>query len=974
MKATRQPTGQRENRFEKILLKWEIFKKVGNPRSSLSNPHGLCNLPRVPMQSEELENTTREKLRLEGFDLIDERLDLMIGCLKEALESVGETGLVAHMPWVGTEPAAGRIPEGLPKLYSIGFQLLNMVEERVAAEIRREREKALGAETIRGLWPQALRDLKELGLSPEQILESIAAVRVEPVLTAHPTEAKRTSVRERQHALYREMARYEQQKYTERERRHIRQRLVTIIETLWKTAEIHLTRPDIASELRNAIHYLRDLIPTAIDRLDLHFTEAWRDAGLPVRLLRSAGEIPHLTFGTWIGGDRDGHPLVTAEVTSQSLASLRRAALSLLAREFKDLAARLTFSRYLAPVPEELQNRIDELSYTLDPNDDTVRTILDRHSDEPWRQLVELAALRLQRQSEGQPGYPDTTELIADLELLSTTLAAAGLNLIDEMAIRPVRYKVSIFGFHLARLDVRQNSEFHDKAISQLLEAAGIPEAADYPEWPETKRLEFLNHELESPRPFLHDTRRIGPEADAVLDCYRVLASHRRECGTAGLGSLIVSMTRQLSDLLACYLFAREAGLMDSNATGGLVCPLEVVPLFETIDDLEHSPEILAAFLDHPISQRSRSLRTDGGTPGYTSQQVMLGYSDSNKDCGILPSQFALHTAQQALTAVGMKRSVDLCFFHGRGGTVSRGAGPTHWFLAALPHGSMNGHLRVTEQGEVIAQKYANTANATYNLELLLAGASVTAAKHRMPASTSDPGEAFIETLHASSKKAYRALIEAEGFIDFYRQSTPIDALENTRIGSRPARRTNKQGHSISDLRAIPWVFSWTQSRFYIPGWYGVGSALRDLAENDPSGFEILRSSIPNSVFLSYVFTNVETNLASAKPCLMKDYAELVENEAIRTRFLNTILAEYELTRDYLARLLQGTMEQRRPRMAKTLAIREAPLKVLHHQQIALLRKWREYLEDGNSTNAEQLLPDILISINAIASGLRTTG
>jgi len=922
----------------------------------------------------ETEQSTREKLRLEGFGLIDERLTLLIGCLREALEGVGAAELIPYLPWEGREPDPGHIPEGLPKLYSIGFQLLNMVEERVAAEIRREREKALGAETIRGLWPQALHDLLDLGLTPEQILEAIAAVRVEPVLTAHPTEAKRTSVRERQHALYREVARHEQPKYTERERRHIRQRLVTIIETLWKTAEIHLTRPDITAELRNAIHYLRDLIPTAIDRLDLHFTEAWRDAGLPMELLRSAGDIPHLNFGTWIGGDRDGHPLVTAAVTAESLATLRTAALTLLTREFDTLASKLTFSRHLTPVPEELQNRIDELTFILDASDEKVRAILDRHAEEPWRQLAELAALRLALQADGAEGYPDANALLEDLNLLSSTLASAGLHLIEEMAIRPVRHKISIFSFHLAKLDVRQNSEFHDKAISQLLEAAGIAEAASYPAWPEAKRLEFLNRELESPRPFLHDTRRTGHEADAVLDCYRVLASHRRKFGVSGLGSLIVSMTRQLSDLLACYLFAREAGLMDTDENGALVCPLEVVPLFETIDDLEHSPGILAAFLDHPISRRSRNLRTEGGTPGHTRQQVMLGYSDSNKDCGILPSQFALHTAQQALTAIGRERAVDLCFFHGRGGTVSRGAGPTHWFLAALPHGSMNGHLRVTEQGEVIAQKYANTANATYNLELLLAGASVTAARHRMPAPAADPGEAFIDVLHASSKKAYRALIEADGFIDFYRQATPIDALENTRIGSRPARRTNQKGHSISDLRAIPWVFSWTQSRFYIPGWYGVGTALNDLKTTDPAGFDTLRESIPGSIFLSYVFTNVETNLASAKPCLMKDYAALVRDGELRESILGTILAEYQLTRDLLAEILQGTMEQRRPRMAKTLAIREAPLKVLHHQQIALIREWRGHLADGKPAAAEQMLPDILLSINAIASGLRTTG
>jgi phosphoenolpyruvate carboxylase len=420
------------------------------------------------------ENPIREKLRAEGFELIDERLALMLGCLQDALRAVGENDLLPFLPWSGREPEAGNIPEGLPKLYSIGFQLLNMVEERVAAEIRREREKALGAENIRGLWPQALRNMINLGLSPEEILDTLAAVRVEPVLTAHPTEAKRTSVRERQHSLYREMARHEQPKYTARERRHIRQRLVTIIETLRRTAEIHMTRPDISAELRNAVHYLRDLIPGAIDRLDLHFTEAWRDADLPMGMLRAAGDIPHLSFGTWIGGDRDGHPLVTASVTENALATLRSAAFALLAREFDILAEKLTFSRHLSPVPEALQNRIDELTFLLGGDDERVRAVLDRHTEEPWRQLAELAAIRLHQQANGQPGYRDTAGLLADLALLSDSLTAAGLQLIEETAIRPLRHKIAIFGFHLASLDIRQNSDFHDRAVAQILEAANI--------------------------------------------------------------------------------------------------------------------------------------------------------------------------------------------------------------------------------------------------------------------------------------------------------------------------------------------------------------------------------------------------------------------------------------------------------------------------------------------------------------------
>ena len=913
---------------------------------------------------------TREQLRLEGFDNIDSQLHFLLSCLEEALVSTGATELLPYLPWSGRQPAAGDAPEGLSELYSIGFQLLNMVEERVAAETRREREKALGAESIRGLWPQALRDLRAMDLDSEEILAVLRDVHVEPVLTAHPTEAKRSSIRERHRALYREMVRNEYPKYTDRERRRIRERVVTILETLWRTAEIHLVRPDISSELRNATHYLRDLFPAAINRLDVHFTEAWRDAGLPLESLRSAGNIPRLAFGIWIGGDRDGHPLVTPEVTAMTFVELRHAAFKLLERELLELSSQLTLSRYLTPAPEQLQERIDHLAKTVDAPDEVAK-ILERMEEEPWRQLAALMALRLRQQIKGKSGYRDVVCLANDLDLLSTPLADAGCHMIEEDSIRPLRHKLEIFGFHLATLDIRQNSEFHDKAISQLLAAAGVPDGENYIHWSEEKRLEFLNRELASTRPFLHDDLRVGTEADDVLDTYRVLVRQRRDWGGAGVGALIISMTRQLSDLLGVFLLAREAGLMDLT-TEGLACPLEVVPLFETMDDLDRSPGILKDFLEHPLTRRSHVTQTPAGkTPG---QQVMLGYSDSNKDCGILAAQFALQRAQTALTAVGRECGANLCFFHGRGGTISRGAGPTHWFMAALPNGAMSGGFRMTEQGETIAQKYANVANATYNLELLLAGAAVTTARHRHLPPVADPCDEFMTHLGESSQATYQRLLKADGFIEFYRQATVIDALENSRIGSRPARRTGKKGFSISDLRAIPWVFSWTQARFYMPGWFGVGSALEALKNDDADGFARLKTALPKSTFMSYVLTNVETNLASANLELMRDYAGLVENPELREKFLSAIVAEFERTRDLLAELFDGAMKDRRPRMAKTLEIREAPLRVLHHQQIALLREWRGHLANDDHTAADALLPKLLLSINAIASGLRTTG
>lgn len=912
-------------------------------------------------------SSTRDQLRIEGFGLIDERLTYLLGCLQDALESVGETELLRYMPWSGKAPEEGvNLPDDLPKLYSIGFQLLNMIEERVAAEIRRERERALGADSIRGLWPQALRDLQAIGLTPEQILDALNEVNVEPVLTAHPTEAKRESVRSRQRSLYEELVRNEYPKYTEREKRRIRERVVTALETLWLTAEIHMVRPDISSELRNAIHYLRDLFPTAINRLDLHFTEAWRDAGLPLGLLRSAGNIPHLSFGSWIGGDRDGHPLVTPPVTEFTLGELRTAALQLLQCELTGLAAQLTISRQLMPIPEDLQERIDELSFII--GDETaVKDILDRQSEEPWKQLASLMALMLSEQIKGNPGYENPAVLSADLDLISRTLIAANCRLLEEQAIRPVRHKIDMFGFHLATLDVRQNSEFHDNAIAEILTAAGVDDGANFPKWPEEKRLTFLNEELKSTRPFLHDGARIGEYADNVLDTYRVLVRHWKSRGTAGLGSLIVSMTRQLSDLLAVYLLAREAGLM-SHPEGGMACPLPVVPLFETMDDLHNSPGILGAFLDHPLTARSIAAMEK------SEQQIMLGYSDSNKDCGILAAQVALHRAQTALTKVGQEKAVKLCFFHGRGGTISRGAGPTHWFMAALPHGAMSGSFRMTEQGETIAQKYANLANATYNLELLLAGAAVNTARHKHLPATPDAAERFLDILSDSSQKAYQALLKSDGFIGFYRQATPIDALENARIGSRPARRTGKKSHSIADLRAIPWVFSWTQARFYLPGWFGVGTALFQLKKTSPDDFISLKEALKTSTFLAYVLTNVETNLASANLELMQGYAGLVTDEENRNLFIKRITDEFQLTGTLLTELFDGSMTDRRPRMAKTLEIREAPLKILHRQQIDLLKEWRAHIDAENQTAADSLLPKLLLSINAIASGLRTTG
>jgi phosphoenolpyruvate carboxylase len=470
---------------------------------------------------------------------------------------------------------------------------------------------------------------------------------------------------------------------------------------------------------------------------------------------------------------------------------------------------------------------------------------------------------------------------------------------------------------------------------------------------------------LESPRPFLAPGIPAGQEADAVLDCYRVLKDHLSRHGGTGLGALIVSMTRGTGDLLTVYLLAREAGLVEMTAAGPC-CPLPVVPLFETMEDLERAPGIVERFLTHPYTRRSLASRANSDF------QMMLGYSDSNKDCGILASQWALHKAQRLLSDVCLRHGMRPVFFHGRGGTVGRGAGPTHWFMEALPPGSLEGVFRMTEQGETIAQKYSHLGSATYHTELLMASVAAATAKHHKPANPADADPQILGKLADWSREAYRNLIEAPGFIDFYRTATPIDALENARIGSRPARRTGRA--TLDDLRAIPWVFSWTQSRFYLPGWFGAGTALSRLREADADAFGKLSGQLRHNAFLRYVITNIDSSLASANEEIMRSYAGLVPDAALRERFLNTLLDEWALTREALAGLFTRSFAQRRPRMARTLAIREEPLRVLHAQQISLLRLWRARIADGDTAGAETLIPDLLVSVNAISSGLRTTG
>jgi phosphoenolpyruvate carboxylase len=920
-----------------------------------------------------------------GIAKIDEDIQFLIARLGAVLTTLGETDAANLLPWqqkgISSDAAVMADTPAIEQAYSIAFQLLNMVEESAAGRTRRLREIADQSADNPGTWAYYLRRLKRDGLTAEQVAEALPTVRVEPVLTAHPTESKRPAVLAQHRALNSLLESIDAPGQSPAEHARLTETLTVALERLWRSGEILLEKPEVATERTGILFHLRDIFPRAVALLDQGFSEAWTGSGFDSALIESHTAWPRPRFGTWVGGDRDGHPFVTSAVTHETLGELRRSAFIVIDRELRSLASALPLSMLVQPANTALEARIAGLAAEVEPHRAT--EIGRQHPDEPWQQFVLLMRERLpldkNRDANAslveRPGsYRYAEQLDEDLAILHESLVAIGAGRLSRNAVWPVRRTLDVFGFHLAALDIRQNSSFHDKAMEQILAAAGLPDCK-FSEWTEEHRVEFLTKELKGPRPFHFSDSRIGPEADAVLDCYRVLRKHLNDYGYEGIGALIVSMTRSLSDLLAVYVLAREAGLTRWE-NGHLVCDLPVVPLFETQDDLEKSAGLMRDFLAHPVTlpslRHQQTLRRSmpARTAARPVQQVMIGYSDSNKDCGILSSQWALYKAQRELTAAGNDAGVQIRFFHGRGGTISRGAGPTHRFLDALPAGTIQGDFRLTEQGETIAQKYANLPTAAFNLELMLAGVAAVSIEQATGCSTQRPAsDEMWETLAHASTEAYSAFVRAEGFSEFYSHATPIDALEVTRIGSRPARRTGRR--TLADLRAIPWVFSWNQSRYYLPGWYGVGSGLEALSKGNPALFAEIREKPRLRPLLYYVLTNVETNLASADLGIMAAYADLVPDAKLRETFFKQIATEFERTREMLDNLFQGKVEKRRPRMLNTLQRRAEALNVLHRRQIALLREWRGAKSPEESA---ALLPRVLLSINAIASGLRTTG
>lgn len=905
-----------------------------------------------------------------------EDLEYLLEALKEILIENGEEEMAGQIPWIKYIPdlESMELTEKHIQLYSLVFQLVNMVETNGAVQNRRSLENKDLA-NVNGLWANNFRKLKDHKIDERDIAVRLKDIRVEPVLTAHPTEAKRATVLEHHRELYLLLVQRENSMYTEKEQQNIRHNIKQTLYRLWKTGEIFLEKPDVPSELRNIMHYLINVFPEVIPVLDRRMIQAWEDQGFNPQTIYDLDAWPKLSFGDWVGGDRDGHPLVTDEVTAETLQTLRLNAMVVIKRKLTDLVKHLSFTASLDELNKDLKNRALEIKDQLGGRGEEG---FARNRGEAFRQFVNLIISKLPVDTkrghateimEYAGCYVESKELLTDLKLLQKSMLEYGSRTIALDDIHSAIRSVETFGFYLARIDVRQNSAFHDKAMQQLLEAAGF-DKTDYPKWSEEERIKFINEELKSNRPFTHQKIKLGPNAEAVVNCYRVLEAHISKYGSGSIGSLIVSMTRSVSDLLLVYLLAREAGLT-LQTDEGLVCELPVVPLLETIEDLENGPDIMKCFLQHPFTQRSLKYHQDKEGYGKPVQQVMVGYSDSNKDGGIMASQWYLYKAQSRLYETGKQFDIKIRFFHGKGGSISRGAGPTHYFINSLPHSSIAGDLRLTEQGETIAQKYANKVNAEYNIELLMASTAAQAVLSDFTERKPHPLADVLQKLADDSKSYYEKLMHEEGFIPFFREATPIDAIETSKIGSRPAKRTG--ANSLEDLRAIPWVFSWSQSRFNMTSWYGLGSALSDLRKNAPEAYAEFKKTLKHDPFIRYVLTNVDTSLAATDSEIIKMYTSLVSDSTIKEKFEKMFLTELDLAREMLMDLLEKGIEERRKNHFYSNQLRASLMETLHKRQVALLKKWRAE-KAKNDPNAENTQTQLMLTINGIASAMRNTG
>jgi len=891
----------------------------------------------------------RALVRQEGADLLD---------LVERVRALVRSDRQAASALLGGVDAVTATK--LVRAFSIYFHLAN-----VAEQVHRVRELG-AARAVDGPWlAQAVDRIADADVSHADVAAELRHLAVRPVFTAHPTEAARRTLLTKMLRIAELLEERERVRGDTVAEQRVRRRLEELIDLLWQTDELRVARPDVIDEARNAVWYLdalhHDAVPETLEALVGELGRLGID--LPV-------DARPLSFGTWIGGDRDGNPTVTPQHTLRILDLQRDHALRDALDMIDELRDDLSSSSRITGVTPELERSLAADLERLPELDPRFRRL---NAEEPYRLKLTCMHEKLgntrRRLAEGTPhepgrDYRGATELIEELELVRDSLLLHRGELIARGRLERALRTLAAFGLQLATMDVREHADAHHHAVGQLVDRLRDGDGAPrYGELDRAQRRALLAAELNSRRPLAPAPPPLDAAGARTFETFAAVTTALRTHGPEAVETYIVSMCRGADDLFAAVVLAREAGLADPVQGRS---SLNFVPLLETVEELRRAGEVLDDLLGEPAYRRLVAARGDV-------QEVMLGYSDSNKDAGITTSQWEIHRAQRRLRDVAHAHGVRLRLFHGRGGTIGRGGGPAHHAILAQPWGTLEGEIKVTEQGEVISDKYLLPALARENLELTVAAvidATVLHRSRRINEAVLDSFSDAMDVVSAAAFERYRALVDDPAFADYYFSSTPVELLADLHFGSRPARRPDAAG-GLEGLRAIPWVFGWTQSRQIVPGWFGVGTGLA--AARDAGLGDRLAEMAEDWPFFANFLSNVAMTLVKTDLAIAGHYVRRLVPAHLR-RFTDVIAAEYELSVAEVLRLRGGDeLLASDPVLRQTLRVRDAYLAPLHDLQVSLLERWRADRADGLEAD-RAVGRALLLTVNGIAAGLRNTG
>jgi phosphoenolpyruvate carboxylase len=852
------------------------------------------------------------------------------------------------------------------RAFNLYFSLINIAEEAIALRTRR-RQVQRGAQMWPGSFHDTLMALHQQGVDAGRLQQLLQGMCYLPVITAHPSEAKRRTIKGALRGIFLSIEALDDPRVVGMFRAEALQQLSNQIHILWNTDEVRAHKLTVRDEIRAGLSYFPLSLFQAVTQVYRNFDRSLLDVYGAEADLHAPS---FLRFGSWIGGDRDGHPLVTAEVTALAWRMQAQTVCQEYLRRIQALSDQLSYSINLCRPSAAFMDNLEadqrqaEALYGARPN---------RHLQEPYRRKLEIMLLRLRRDLarieralEGhddrheQPGYASDQAFLADLHLIRDSLISHGDADVANREVLDLIRLVETFGFHLLQLDVRQESGRHSQAVAEILKA-GL--GAAYLELDEDARLALLCDAIANPNALQFDPAGFTPETRETLRVFPLIAHFRRELGAQCFGKYVISMTHSASHVMEVMLLASQAGLAGRLA-GNWYCHISVSPLFETIEDLQQVEAVLARLYGLPVYRHLLAAEGSG-------QEVMLGYSDSCKDGGILASAWNLYDAQKRIVALSQREGVPCRLFHGRGGTLGRGGGPTHEAILAQPPGTVRGQLKLTEQGEVLFYKYNNMETAVYELTLGVSGL-IKASSHLIGRVAEDRKDylGIMDAIAHAGERHYRALTEqTPGFLDYFYEATPVREIGLMNIGSRPSHR-KKGDRSKASVRAIGWVFAWGQSRHALPAWYGIGKALETWRGNDPARLGKLQKMYREWPFFRTLLDNAQMSLAKTDMNIAREYAALCLDAGVGKRVYDVIREEYGRSIHQILNVAdtQSLLEET-PALADSLSQRNTFLDPLNQIQVSLLRKLRQDESDESAW-----LEPLLRSINAIAAGMRNTG